>query len=188
MTDVVKVPTDRTVVERVSTPTTVNAPLSSTVRVDRTANRTVVARSGTAERIQTSQTTVRQIAQGPQGPPGESEGATFIATAGETIHGGRAVRVVNGVAYHPSILNEEHADQVVGVAVQSTAVGLEFAVRTGGVYTELSAPWTGDGTVWCGDNGVLTQTPPTSGWLLQIGRVISTTSFNVDVDEPVLRN
>lgn len=57
-------------IERVSTPTTVNASLTSTVRVDRTANRTVVSRSGTAERVRTSQTTVRQIAQGPQGLPG----------------------------------------------------------------------------------------------------------------------
>jgi hypothetical protein len=115
---------------------------------------------------------------GPRGHRGETEGATFNAVAGETIHGGRVVRISGGLLYHPDTSNADHADQVVGIAVQSGSAGATLSVRTKGVFAP--GPTFGDGRIFCSNGGVLTQTPPTTGWLMVVARPVSTTSIDVD--------
>jgi hypothetical protein len=125
--------------------------------------------------------------RGEQGLPGETEGATFIAIAGETIHGGRAVRCSGGLLYHPDLGQPDHADQVCGVAVQSGIAGTSLLVRTRGPFVEPTATWDA-GAVWCGAGGVLEQAVPLSGWLLVVGRARNATTIDVDVEEPVIRS
>lgn len=136
--------------------------------------------------VQAPCSVVEVISGGPMGPPGETEGATFLAIAGETIFGHRAVRVANGIGYHPDLAAAAHAGEVCGVAVQSSSAGASFLVRTSGPIVEPSWAW-GPGFVWCGDNGVLTQTPISTGWLLVVGRAIAPTILFVDTDTPVMR-
>lgn len=125
--------------------------------------------------------------RGEQGVPGETDGATFVATAGETIHGGRAVRCSGGLLYHPDLAEPDHADQVCGVALQSGIAGAQLLVRSRGPFVEPTATWE-PGAVWCGPSGALTQLIPGSGWLLAIGRARSATTVDVDVEEPVIRS
>ena len=124
--------------------------------------------------------------QGEQGPPG-SDLSVMDVQAGETIHGRRVIRMVDGLAYHPDLLNNEHALQVLGIALAASVTGASFPVRTSGpVY---DAGWNWDpGYVYCSTDGVLTQSPPSTGWLQRVGRVINPTTFNVDIDTPFIRN
>lgn len=124
---------------------------------------------------------------GTQGPPGETEGATFLASAGETIHGLRAVRIVNDELFHPDTSVTAHGPQTIGVALQSGPIGTPLLVRTGGLIEEASWNWAA-GYVWCGVDGQLTQSPPSTGWLLQMGRVTNPTTIEVDVDLLVIRS
>lgn len=147
----------------------------------------VIQRRDTPVKVADRSTIVRAgNGMGVQGPPGETEGATFVATAGETIHGQRAVRVVNDQIFHPDVTNSAHAQQVVGIAMQSGPSGTQLLVRTGGQMTEPSWNWAA-GPVWCGVDGQLTQDTSFTGWLLPVGRATDATTIVVDIDTPISR-
>lgn len=181
MSIVITVPVPRVVeVERsvnVLSPTISPRPLT----VNTALNRLEVNPAPRTVSVEDQTRTVVVNAAGTQGPPGTSEGATFNAVAGETIFGGRAVRIENGLLYHPDTNVTAHADQVIGIAVQSGSVGSTLSVRSGGTFTEPSWTW-GSGFIFCGNNGVLTQTPAATGWLMVVGHVVNPTSIDVDVD------
>jgi hypothetical protein len=124
--------------------------------------------------------------RGPPGTPGETEGATFLAEPGETIHGRRMVRVVDGRIYHPSLAEAAHASQVIGLALQAGNGPEPLLVRTGGYHEEASWNWT-PGRLWCDEAGVLTQTPPSTGWVLPVGRALTPTRIEIDIDTPLMR-
>lgn len=145
----------------------------------------VLARTSPVTAIQ-SNTPVTIGGQGVQGPPGETEGAVFNGTAGETIFGARAVRVVDDIILRPALAQAAHATQVLGIALQSGNSGATIQVRTGGLMSESFWNWA-PGLIYCGDDGVLTQTPPATGWVLPIARVKNPTTIEIDVDQPVMR-
>jgi hypothetical protein len=187
MTEVVKIPTDQVVVRRDVTTQTVNTPAGGVrVQLASTPQR-ITTREGTADRVVTDHVTVKQVVQGPQGVPGETPNETFTATAGETIHGERVVRLVNDVAYHPDIAENAHADQVIGIALNSALIGEPVVIRTKGIMTAGYWNWT-PGYVFVGLGGQLTQTPAQDRWLLEIARVKSPTQIEVDVEVPVFRS
>lgn len=124
---------------------------------------------------------------GTQGPPGETEGATFLATAGATIHGGRAVKIENDLIFHPDTSSPTDAPETIGIAVQSGNTGAQLLVRTGGQLSETSWNWA-PGYVYCDNAGVLVQPAPSSGWLLAIARVVNPTTIEVDIDTPIIRS
>ncbi len=107
-------------------------------------------------------TSFEVAAPGPQGPAGTTGGETFNVVAGTVIFGGRVVRVENGLLYHPAVTTPDHAGQVVGIAEQSGGAGASILVRSKGVFVEPGAAYT-DGP-------------------MVVGRVLSTTSFDVDVE------
>lgn len=146
----------------------------------------VTDRSGSTTVADRRPTIATGNAMGVQGPPGETEGATKNLTAGETIFGHRVVRVNGSAVYHPNIAIDAHADQVVGIATQSGSTGNLVSVRTKGTLTEPSWTWS-PGFVWCGSNGVLTQSPSATGWLMVVGRVLSPMSIDVDVEPAIHR-
>lgn len=124
---------------------------------------------------------------GPRGPKGEPGDGTITLPAGATIHGLRAVRASSGQLYHPDIEEPDHAEQVVGIAMQSGNTGTSLQVRAAGRMTEPSWTW-GAGAVYCGADGVLTQTPPAAGWILKVGTSLNATTLLVDIDNPFFRS
>ena len=139
------------------------------------------------------QDTVQVVAQGPkgddgdpgpQGPPGPAGGSSIELTAVSTIHGLRAVRAVNGEITHPSTSDDDHAEQVLGIALQSGTGPIYVQVT--GALTEGSWAWA-PGLVYCGDEGVLTQAPAPTGWLLAVGRAIATDTIEIDIDTAFFR-
>lgn len=183
-----------TVVQPVETRQTV-------VQMAQTARRVVVKEPVTTDRVAlapspTSATTtvtdpveVVQIVgrpgpPGPAGPPGPSGGSAVQLPSGETIFGLRAVRAAGGSIYHPDTSVADHAEQVMGIALQS-GTGL-LNVQTSGLLTEGSWSWA-PGLVYCGADGTLTQAPSTTGWLLAVGRAIGPDTIEVDIDTAFFR-
>jgi len=124
---------------------------------------------------------------GPPGPPGSLESPIFRAVAGETIHGGRAVRIVDGVAYRPRISEAAHAAEVGGIAVQAGVEGEAVQVRALGSISDPAWSWT-PGFIYCGDDGVLTQSPASAGWLLPVARSRDAHTLDVAIGFPVMRS
>lgn len=150
--------------------------------------RMAVVSNGTNVVVDSGATTVRTGGgMGVQGPPGVTEGTTFNAPAGETIHGHRAVRIVDGELFHPNVFVADHADQVVGIALNSAAIGETVTVRTQGEIIAGFWSWSA-GYVYVGTDGQLTQSPATTGWLLEVGRVKDSTSVDVDIEVPIYRS
>lgn len=123
---------------------------------------------------------------GAPGRDGETAGSTFTADAGETIHGGRVVFVANGQVFHPSTSDASHAPRVIGIATQSANPGSPVVVRIRGAIVDESQSWA-PGYVYCGDGGVLTQSPAPHGWLLAVARSRDANVLEVGVEIPFVR-
>lgn len=125
---------------------------------------------------------------GPQGPKGDSgAAATVQQPVGAVITGLRIVRSVGGTIYPVDTSVSDHGDEVVGLALQSvTVVGNDVTVQTAGPVTDSSWSWS-TGTVYCGPDGTLTQSPSATGWLMGVGRVVNSTTIQLDIEPPIYR-
>ncbi len=124
---------------------------------------------------------------GLQGPPGEP--GDLIDThhlAGQALGGHRGV-IVGGdnKVYYGDQANLSHFNRVLGVTTGAVAQDDRASVRVGGVMTEPSWNWDLDKFIYLGSSGLLTQTPPTTGFLLELGWPVNTTSIMVDIKLPV---
>ena len=89
--------------------------------------------------------------------------------AGETLGGNRAVRIgTDNMAYYgdPTL---DTCRLVAGLTTGAASVGNPVTVQTDGIMTEASWNWVGTEVVWLTGTGQLTQTPPATGYLMQVG-------------------
>ena len=124
---------------------------------------------------------------GPQGPPGEA--GDLIVTdhlAGEALGGHRGVIVGNdNRLYYADQSNLTHFNRVLGITTGAAVQNDPASVRVGGIMTEPSWTWDLDKFIYLGVNGLLTQTPPGTGFLLEMGWPINPTSMMVDIKLPL---
>lgn len=103
--------------------------------------------------------------------------------AGEVINGSRVVVSLGGELFLFDPTDPDHGQSVVGVSTEAvTVIGDPVRVKTFGAFTTGS--WS-DGVVYAGVDGQLTQTPPTSGWLIEVGRVLSPTQIDIDLEPAI---
>jgi hypothetical protein len=121
---------------------------------------------------------------GPPGPPGSGvENVESVKTADATLSGHRVVRStgLNTVDYaSASVLAQCKA--VLGVTRDAVISGLQVQVVQVGEIVESSWNWAA-GNVYLGENGLLTQTIPTSGNILKIGFSNAPTQLVVSIGE-----
>lgn len=108
-------------------------------------------------------------------------------TAGTTIHSLRAVAAANGDIYHPDLSTVADATNIVGIALQAGVATDTLEVQTAGPITDTGWTWT-PGLVFVDDDGVLTQTAPTTGWLVSVGRATSSDTIEVQILTPIIRS
>lgn len=142
---------------------------------------------------------VREIVGGPAGPPGPTgqtggngaDGAGANATiyaAGEPLSGQRVVIIGDdGLLYYADRSDLTHFNRVLGITTQAVIEGDKPIVRTGGTMTEVTWNWDLTKFLYLSTNGYLTQSAPSSGFLLQMGWPISATLIIVDIKEPMIR-
>ena len=143
----------------------------------------------------TGQTIIAPIAgetiilnDGPAGRPGAAGapgGASFARIADAALGGHRVVRALadNRVALASSD-TAEHAELIVGVTTHAASEGAEINITAGGEITEASWSWA-PGPVFCGVAGVLTQTPPATGFIRQIGIADAPDRLIIDLRPPI---
>ena len=74
---------------------------------------------------------------------------------------------------------------VAGITIGAVSLGGSATVLKHGPLVELSWSWTPKQPIYCGSNGVLTQTVPTSGWARQVAFAETATKIFVELQEPV---
>jgi hypothetical protein len=130
---------------------------------------------------------VEVITEGPQGPSG-GVGPRFITlTAQYAVSGHRVVAAsFSGVGIYADASTPSLASSVLGITTGATEIGGAMAVQCDGEMVEPSWTWEQNKPIFCGPNGVLTQTAPTSGFSLVVGIATSPTSIVVSVKQPIL--
>jgi hypothetical protein len=133
--------------------------------------------------------TITVVTAAAQGPPGASatSDATEIIDAGETISALKPIAVVNGAGVVASNANANHSGFLAGISISSATTGNSFTNQTFGTLQDDSWNWN-PAIPWIFvGNGVLTQTPPTSGWLQSIARVESSDTIFIQLGELIER-
>lgn len=108
---------------------------------------------------------------GPPGLPGSSEVIGITVTAGEAIGGHRAVTFD---AAGEAVLADHRtlaAGAALALSTHAASSGADLTVQASGPIEEPGWSWQ-PGPIYVGQDGVLTQTPPTSGVLAQIGSAL----------------
>lgn len=111
------------------------------------------------------------------------DGNTATVTAAEALGGHRVVTVAGNYA---SKDNAADKFKILGVTQGAVSNGATATVTTYGTMTESSWNWTEGSPVFLSTNGLLTQTPPTSGFRIIIGRPQTATTLFVDISEPII--
>lgn len=184
ITVVVDQPRTITNVTRQNVATSVQRTAQTTSLTRQQVGTVAVEKIAVADR--TAQTTTVGL-PGLQGPPGATGAPTVTLPAAGALQGHFLVRS-DGTQFHAvDTSNPDHAAEVVGIALGSTsAAGQSLTAQTAGPITDSNWSWA-PGVVWCGADGRLTQTPPSLGWLMQAGRVISPTTVDIDIEQPIYR-
>lgn len=120
----------------------------------------------------------------PYYPPQVTASLSATYPAGETINGHRAVYLVGGEVFHAD--KDVAFNAVLGLSLNAAAIGDNVVVRFAGIAEEPSWTWTEGEPIFLGDDGVLTQTPPGIGSLIELGVALTATSVDVRVQEPVV--
>lgn len=130
------------------------------------------------------------VASGPQGPggppgqPGPAGGSSVQRLAGETISALRLVYELNDKVFYLDADDGDHVDLVCGVTLTSATAGQPINVQSSGPMDDSAWSWS-PGPVWLGPVGQLTQAPPEAGFLLYVGRAVSSTRLIINIDQPV---
>lgn len=128
-------------------------------------------------------TTIEVCRQGPPGPQGipGPVGSQFSVTAAVPLGGHRVIALNadrKGVyADQADVL----ATTVVGFSASAAVVGDGVMLVQSGPLEYPAGGLTPEQPVFLGSDGLITQTPPSSGWLLRVGTALATDYIAVDI-------
>ena len=110
----------------------------------------------------------------------------FVLEAGEAIGGQRIVRRgSDGKAYYADNTESSHALFIVGVSTGAAIQGAEVIVQGSGEMDSVSWSWDLTKPLFCGQNGLFTQTVPSGGFILFMGAVLSQTAISLRIGMPI---
>ena len=109
--------------------------------------------------------------------------------AGEVIpEAYRAVHVnAAGEAFLADSTDISQVDSVVGISLGPAGLGGQFAVQKFGRITNPAWSWTVGGGIFFDSSGILTQTVPTTGYWMNVAKVINPAEIEVLLRLPVIR-
>lgn len=105
-----------------------------------------------------------------------------VFTAYSSLLSSRVVKYDGTNISYASNDNSDDAYVVVGVTRQA---GTEVAVVRDGVFIDNTFTFSAGDPIFLGTNGGLTQSAPTTGFLLQVGVAITSTKMLVSIDDPI---
>jgi hypothetical protein len=74
---------------------------------------------------------------------------------------------------------------VIGITSGSVSHGAYATIITSGIFTDSSWTWVADNPLFVGDGGILTQTPPSTGYMHVVGYAVSPTTVVVGIQQPI---
>lgn len=127
---------------------------------------------------------VESISQGPPGPPGSG---SLAVTSGQTLSGHRIVAANSaGLASYADKDTPATWQHILGLTTGASNNGDVATILPAGEIAEPSWNLNPGLPVYLGNTGLLTQTLPTTGAILQIGVALSATRLLVDFKIPII--
>ncbi len=120
--------------------------------------------------------------EGPEGPAGTPEQVTLVA--GEALGGQRAVISSSGQLFYADKDNPAHLGRVVGITIGAASALDTVPIQLFGELSGFSG-LTPDAPIYLSNNGVLTQTVPTTGFLQKVGVAITSTVAVIKFNPPI---
>lgn len=111
-------------------------------------------------------------------------GPAVPVEAGEILNGHRIVAVIDNLAVLADKDNEDHLFKIRGITLGAVALGATALVQIDGPLEFNGWNWTPELPIYLGNSGVLTQTLPTSGYLIQVAVADTPTRIFIDVQIP----
>lgn len=128
---------------------------------------------------------ISMIDVGPQGPRGEAGGDVVSYTAAVTLSGNRMVVLEDGKIQYADCSVLSHGCRVIGMTTGAIMAGVAGDVRRTGIIEEPTWDWAVNSLVWLGLTGLISTSPPGSGFSLIIGFAVSSTKLMIDIREPI---
>lgn len=128
--------------------------------------------------------------QGVKGDPGEGGvGGTINLTAASILSGHRVITTdAHGDAIYADKDTLAHVGKVLGISMNAAMAGALVAVKTFGEFSEPTWNWNAGEPLYLGANGVLTQTPPVTGFLLEVAFALTSTLIFISLKQPFVRS
>lgn len=125
--------------------------------------------------------------QGAQGIRGDGGYWEYTAPVGFTVGGGRVLSLDNtgNLIYADNTINTT-AETLIGISVNSAIPGDIVRIVYNGEADDSGWTWLPGKQLYVGINGVITQTPPTSGYVMPIGIARSPTKIVVQIRTPII--
>lgn len=101
--------------------------------------------------------------------------------AGDTINGNRVVMLDNNTILHADPTDENNYNKIIGISINSGLVGDTIQVISLGKLGSFGSLIPND-TYYLDINGLITNTIPTTGLLLEVGVALTTTILNVKLN------
>lgn len=115
-------------------------------------------------------------------------GGLFVGTTGEDISALRCLRTNSSGNILKMDLDVTYANSCVGISTTAATTGNSINVVHGSEITDNSWNWNMNQAIYCGADGVLTQTPPAGPFMLEVACVIAPNKILVSIQKPIITN
>jgi hypothetical protein len=92
----------------------------------------------------------------------------------------------NGIAQHADSSNLNHTVAVYGVSLENANPGETVAIQAFGEVTNPAWDFVPQAPVYLGNNGQILQAEPIEGFVLILGRAITSTAIFVNIGQAIL--
>lgn len=107
--------------------------------------------------------------------------------AGEILGTYRLVRIAtDNKAWYADNTVPAYADAIYGLTLHGAALGADVTVQYLGIISDITWTWVTAGALFLGTTGLLTQTAPTTGFLLVVGFAITATKIMFAPKNPII--
>ena len=108
-----------------------------------------------------------------------------VERAGENITALRALRKeADGLVYIADSSNVSHMTHVYGISRQSVSIGTDLNVIIFGEFIDTGLLFAGEIPIFINGAGVLSTTPPSTGFIIDLGYMSDANTMFVNIQEP----
>ncbi|WP_333676748.1 hypothetical protein [Dyella sp.] len=130
---------------------------------------------------------VRMGLAGPQGVPGQNGDLSFTVTAGVDLGYPQVVAIFDGVAHLADPTSVADMTAELAITTQAAAAGNPVTVNITFSLSEPGWNWQ-PGRMYLGPAvGQISQSPATTGALLEVGRALNATTINFNIRTPIMQ-